>query len=218
MSDKPAKTRKSKTTEAEVGTYTLEKVQTDKQYTELGEVNMEPVQNLGHVASVLGVYAKTLIPDDFGVPATPGSAGCDLSALLLAGTKVTGCDANSRYVERTVKNDGCVYLEPFDRVLIPTGVHLDIPEGYMVNIYPRSGSSLKKALHLNNSVAVIDSDYTGEIFVSVINASNTRMTIADGERIAQFIAQPVVHLPVRRLTSEPSKEGRGAGGFGSTGI
>lgn len=207
MSDKPTKTRKTKTE-----TVALEPV-------DLGTVVMQSADLLPAEESVtLGIYANHEVEQGIGVPETPGSAGADLSARLPEGSVVNTFDALGKAQERRVKDGGVVYLEPMDRALIPTGIHMDIPHGYMVNIFPRSGSSLKKALHLNNSVAIIDSDYTGEIMISVFNASQTRMAIRDGERIAQFVVTPVVHLPVVRLTSVPSKEGRGVGGFGSTGI
>lgn len=100
--------------------------------------------------------------------------------------------------------------------LIHTGVAMQIPEGYVGLIYARSGIATKRGLAPANKVGVIDSDYRGEIMVSVFNHSSETQTVAAGERIAQIVITP--YLTVNFVESEELDDTeRGAGGFGSTG-
>lgn len=126
--------------------------------------------------------------------ATPLSAGMDLRANL--GTSVT--------------------LEPMQRVLIPTGLYIALPEGYEAQVRPRSGLALKYGITVLNSPGTIDADYRGEIRVILVNLSTESFLIEDGERIAQMViarheqAEWVV-------TDELDSTERGVGGFGHTG-
>ena len=109
-----------------------------------------------------------------------------------------------------------VTLSPFERMLIPTGLFIELPDGYRARLRARSGNALKKGLMLPNAPATINSDYRGEIKVIVANISTEPQTIEPGERIAQLIVaryetvewQAVTHL---------SETSRSEGGFGSTG-
>ena len=100
--------------------------------------------------------------------------------------------------------------------LIHTGLALEIPEGYAGLIYARSGIATKRGLAPANKVGVIDSDYRGEIMVSLHNHSSESQTIADGERIAQLVITPFLAVEFNE-TGELTDTVRGAGGFGSTG-
>lgn len=100
--------------------------------------------------------------------------------------------------------------------LIHTGLALEIPEGYAGLIYARSGIATKRGLAPANKVGVIDSDYRGEIMVSLHNHSSESQTIADGERIAQLVITPFLAVEFNE-TDELTDTVRGAGGFGSTG-
>ncbi|WP_456243268.1 dUTP diphosphatase [Thermonema rossianum] len=127
--------------------------------------------------------------------ATAGSAGMDLRANL----------------------NEAVTLQPLERALIPTGLYVQLPEGYEGQIRPRSGLSIKKGITLINCVGTLDSDYTGEIKLGVVNLSNEPYTIEDGERLAQLVVaryEQVEWEPVETLEATE----RGEGGFGSTGI
>lgn len=107
-------------------------------------------------------------------------------------------------------------LQPLERVLVPTGLFIELPVGYEAQVRPRSGLSIKKGLTLVNSPGTIDSDYRGEIKVALINLSNEPQTIAQGERIAQMVVaryERVVWSEVETL----GETARGTGGFGSTG-
>ena len=128
--------------------------------------------------------------------ATEGSAGMDLIACL--------------YQD--------VVLKPLERALIPTGIAIKLPSAdYGAFVYARSGLSIKKGITLANCVGVIDSDYTGEIKVGLINLSNEEYTVQNGERIAQLVIMPVCQANLVEV-DELEKTERGAGGFGSTGM
>ena len=110
-----------------------------------------------------------------------------------------------------------VILKPLQRTLIPTGLYIELPQGYEAQIRPRSGLAIKKGLSLINTPGTIDSDYRGEIKIILINLSNETAVVNTGERIAQMvIAQYVTIDPVE--VEELSETERGEGGFGHTGI
>jgi len=109
-----------------------------------------------------------------------------------------------------------VVLKPMERKMIPTGLFLEIPEGYEVQVRPRSGLALKHGLTCLNSPGTVDSDYRGEIKIILINLSQEEHTINSGDRIAQMVLCKVEKAflqPVIKLESTL----RGEGGFGHTG-
>ena len=107
-------------------------------------------------------------------------------------------------------------LEPLDRVLAPTGLHIALPEGYEAQIRPRSGMAYKKGITLANCVGTIDSDYRGEIKVALVNLSMDIVEIPKGERIAQLVVAPYTKVDWTMVTYLSDTD-RGEGGFGSTG-
>lgn len=109
-----------------------------------------------------------------------------------------------------------VTLKPLERRLIPTGLYLEIPSGFEVQIRPRSGFAFKQGVTVLNSPGTIDADYRGEIGVLLINLSNEDVIIESGERVAQMVVAPFVQAQLK-LTTELSETSRGDGGFGSTG-
>lgn len=112
-----------------------------------------------------------------------------------------------------------VTLEPFGRSLVSTGIFLDIPEGYEIQVRPKSGLAIKKGLSVLNTPGTVDQGYTGEIKVIVFNMSNERQTIEFGDKIAQAVLCPVVagkHVNLQRVLDVDNKD-RGDSGFGSTG-
>lgn len=109
-----------------------------------------------------------------------------------------------------------ITLEPLERTLLPTGLFLELPQGYEAQIRPRSGLAAKRGLTLLNAPGTIDSDYRGEILCILVNLSNLPQTIEPGERIAQMVVAKFeqiefVHVEQLDVTI------RGTGGFGSTG-
>jgi len=109
-------------------------------------------------------------------------------------------------------------LEPFERKLISTGIAVAIPEGYAGFVQPRSGLAVKQGLSLVNTPGLIDSHYRGEIKVIAINLDpRESITIARGDKIAQFVLQPVACAELVEV-DELDATTRGEGGFGSTGV
>lgn len=112
--------------------------------------------------------------------------------------------------------DEVVTLKPLERKLIPTGLFIELPEGYEAQIRPRSGLALNEGLGLLNSPGTLDADYRGELGVIVVNLSNAVITIEDGERICQMIINRVEQAEWIEV-DELSDTERGKGGFGHTG-
>lgn len=109
-----------------------------------------------------------------------------------------------------------VTLKPLERAMIPTGLYVEIPEGYEIQVRPRSGLAAKHGVTVLNSPGTIDADYRGEIRVVLVNLSNEPFEIVPGERIAQFVVAR--HERIEWVLSDSlSDTDRGAGGFGSTG-
>jgi dUTP pyrophosphatase len=111
---------------------------------------------------------------------------------------------------------GTVTLAPGERTLVPTGLHVEIPPGFEMQVRPRSGLALKHGLTLPNTPGTIDSDYRGPLGVILINLGAAPVTIEHGDRIAQAVIAPVVQARFE-LVESLSDTARGQGGFGSTG-
>lgn len=126
--------------------------------------------------------------------ATPGSSGLDLQAEV----------------------DGEVVIPPGGRALVPTGWAMAIPEGYEVQVRPRSGLAAKHGVTVLNAPGTVDSDYRGEVKVILVNHGDAPFVVRQGDRIAQAVVCPVVQALVREVDSLDDTH-RGAGGFGSTG-
>lgn len=119
-------------------------------------------------------------------------------------------------LDLTANIDEPVILQPLERRLVPTGLHIALPPGYEAQIRPRSGLALKHGISMVNTPGTIDADYRGEIGIIVINLSNEEFTIADGDRIAQMVIarhETVEWEPVETL----DETSRGHGAFGHTG-
>jgi len=135
------------------------------------------------------------IRDQLPLYATPGAAGLDLRACL----------------------DAPLVLQPGDSQLVPSGIAIHLGDaGLAAIVLPRSGLGAKHGIVLGNLVGLIDSDYQGQIFVSVWNRGRNAFTIAPLERIAQLVVVPVVQVAFE-VVEEFAASARGAGGFGSTG-
>ncbi len=126
---------------------------------------------------------------------TLGSAGMDLHAFL----------------------DTPIELQTLDRILIPTGLYIELPNGYEAQVRPRSGLAINQGISIPNTPGTIDSDYRGEIKVPIINLSKEKQTIYPGDRIAQMVIAKYEQVEWLAIDVLSSTE-RGEGGFGSTGI
>ena len=113
--------------------------------------------------------------------------------------------------------DESIVLHPMERRLVPTGLHIALPQGFEAQIRPRSGLALKHGITVLNTPGTIDADYRGELMVLLINFSDTDFVINDGERIAQMgVAR---HEQIEfQLVDELDDTERGAGGYGHTGV
>ena len=109
-----------------------------------------------------------------------------------------------------------ICIQALERVLIPTGLFIELPVGYEAQVRPRSGLAYKKGVGVVNSPGTIDADYRGEIKVIIINLSNEELWIEDGERIAQMVIAKHERADWEEVDSLSDTD-RGAGGFGSTG-
>lgn len=110
-----------------------------------------------------------------------------------------------------------IAIHPGERVQVPTGLVLDIPDGYDVKVYSRSGLSIKNGIRLANSVAVIDNDYKEELFVLLINDSHDTFLLHHGIRIAQFELDKVNDFEIVEVDKKPEQTTDRTGGLGSTG-
>lgn len=112
--------------------------------------------------------------------------------------------------------DKPIRLLPGDRALIPTGLHIQLPEGYEAQIRPRSGNALKLGLTVLNTPGCVDADYRGDIGVILINLGGEPLEINDGDRIAQMVIAPVMRIEWDEV-DELTATDRGDGGFGHSG-
>ncbi len=139
---------------------------------------------------VLKLNAQAQVPEYM----SPGAAGCDVRACLEENLEIA----------------------PGDREAVPTGLAVQIPAGYEIQVRPRSGLAYKQGLTVVNAPGTIDSDYRGEIKVLVINLGRQSVTVEPGMRIAQLVLQKVSQISWQAAESLESTD-REAGGFGSTG-
>ena len=110
-----------------------------------------------------------------------------------------------------------IVLAPLGRAIVPTGLYLEIPAGYEVQVRPRSGLAAKRGVTVLNAPGTIDADYRGEVCVILVNLGAEPFTVERGERIAQLVLAR--HETIEwEACSELAESGRGAGGFGSTGV
>lgn len=119
-------------------------------------------------------------------------------------------------VRAAVGADEPIVLQPGERAMIPTGLSMAIPEGYEIQMRPRSGLAAKHGVTCLNAPGTVDSDYRGELKVILINHGAEAFTIARGERIGQMVLAPVTRAGFTLVDALPQTE-RGDGGFGSTG-
>lgn len=113
--------------------------------------------------------------------------------------------------------DESIVLHPMERRLVPTGLHIALPQGFEAQIRPRSGLALKYGITVLNTPGTIDADYRGELMVLLINFSDTDFVINDGERIAQMVVARHEQIEFQ-LVDELDDTERGAGGYGHTGV
>tara|TARA_R110000796_G_scaffold47404_1_gene114021 strand:+ start:4319 stop:4897 length:579 start_codon:yes stop_codon:yes gene_type:complete len=159
---------------------------------------------------------------------TDQSACFDLYAHLEPGVVVRGYDSvnRERMYDVTTKSttvqgdnrDFYISIPMQNRVLIPTGLIFDIPEGFSVRLHSRSSLSLKKGLMMVNGEGIIDSDYYHECYMMLYNSSNQTVEVGHGERIAQAEMIENLEYEIKQITEMPTQKTDRVGGFGSTGV
>lgn len=153
------------------------------------------------MSPVVKILFETWADHDLPMPAyeTPGAAGADIRANLPGEIRAVG-----------------LTLAPMQRLICPTGIRIEIPPGYEVQIRPRSGLATKSGITLPNTPGTIDSDYRGPLGVALVNLGDAPYTVHHGDRVAQIIVAPVVQA-VFAVVGALAQTARGTGGFGSTG-
>ena len=149
-------------------------------------------------------------PVTIAVSRLPHGAGLDLPAFETAGA--AGMD-----VRAAVPADTPLVIEPGGRALVPTGLVMAVPEGFELQVRPRSGLAIRHGITCLNAPGTIDSDYRGEVMVILANFGSDPFAVTRGMRIAQLVAAPVTRPAIMEVDSLDTQTARGAGGFGSTG-
>jgi dUTP pyrophosphatase len=149
--------------------------------------------------------------------ATEQSACFDIAAQFAGKGLYYGYNANNTLFERHLTPGG-IKIMPQERMLVPTGLIFDIPEGFSLRLHARSGLSLKQGLVLANSEAVIDSDFVHETSVLLYNMSNNPIIIKDGDRVAQAELVEVLKYEFAEIKTAPRDKTSRKGGLGSTGV
>lgn len=147
---------------------------------------------------------------------TAQSACFDLSFQGFNNNTYEGYTITNKPFKRPMNNQ--IVIQPGDRVAVPTGLIMDISEGYSVRLHARSGMSLKQGLVLANAEGVVDSDYVQEVMVLVHNISSNQITIKSGDRIAQAELVEDVKYSIVESASRPGVKTTRVGGMGSTGV
>jgi dUTP pyrophosphatase len=157
----------------------------------MSEDNKEEISSSWPLVKILKAHQRIELPRY----ESEGAAGIDLRAFL----------------------DADAVIPALGRMKIPTGLRLQIPDGFEAQVRPRSGLAINSGLTVLNSPGTIDSDYRGDLEVILINLSDQDVTIKDGDRIAQLVIAQVCHVQLAQ-TQELAETKRGSGGFGSTGL
>ena len=129
----------------------------------------------------------------------------------------TYATAQSAGMDLRANIDAPITLRPMERQLIPTGLHIALPEGFEAQVRPRSGLALKHGITVLNTPGTIDADYRGELKVLLVNFSNTDFVINAGERVAQIVIARYEKVDFEQVIELDDTE-RGAGGYGHTGV
>lgn len=164
----------------------------------------------------LGIY-KTHPDIQDPIYGTKESACFDLRFDPAGKTQYTVITAQGKSITREFSK-GSAVINPKEVLFLPTGLIFDVPHGYSLRVFSRSGTASKRGLVMINGVGVVDHDYTGECSLLVYNAKDTQQTIESGERLAQAELIPILKLSFQKLDTPPAQKTDRVGGFGSTGV
>lgn len=201
-------------------------------FVDLGPVNLMPVQSALRMVEYptsdtikpinprVGVY-KLRNSAKLPAYATEGSAAADVYCDLAGYPHINIFFENGvkmiRGVERDSNGVEFMLLPPNHRAQVPTNLKFDIPPGYKLLVYPRSGLSLNRGLNLANAIGLIDVDYVDQLYILLTNTTNTTQVIRSGERIAQIEIVPYIQASFVETDSDISQKTSRAGGLGHTG-
>lgn len=166
---------------------------------------------------VFKIHPDAIIPQY----ATQGSAAFDLSVCLDANTKIRSFNPHNREMflpTKEVNGKWTTTVMPEFRTLLPTGLKFDIPNKHLIKLNIRSSMALKYGLSLANQTAIIDSDYTDELFIMVLNQSDTPIQLYHGDRVAQGMVEKAIQEPIVETLEDILPKGDRVGGLGSTGV
>ena len=149
--------------------------------------------------------------------ATANSACVDVYAFIQNKEIAVYDRYNNKSTIKTDENSVSIRIGPKERILVPTGIILDIPKHFSVRMHPRSGLAIKKGLALVNCEGVIDSDYVEELMIPLVNTSDISYDIGHQERVAQMELVRTEHFVYQHISERPSIKTDRSGGFGSTG-
>lgn len=193
---------------------TKKKRTTPQREVHTGELDVAETETETARSNELGIF-KIDPENDFVVEfKTQDSACFDLAPYFKQGDRVKVFLSNDEVVERKVTDVGLL-LQQGERALVPTGLIFDIPQGYCLEIYARSGSSLKQGIVLNNAPAQIDSDYVLQTYISIANTGGSKYLV-NAAPIAQAKLVKLVPTTFKALTEAPKQKTDRVGGFGST--
>ena len=149
--------------------------------------------------------------------ATANSACVDVYAFIQNKEIAVYDRYNNKSIIKTDENSVSIRIGPKERILVPTGIILDIPKHFSVRMHPRSGLAIKKGLALVNCEGVIDCDYVEELMIPLVNTSDISYDIGHQERVAQMELVRTEHFVYQHISERPSIKTDRSGGFGSTG-
>jgi len=172
------------------------------------------LENVNNILKFYRLSKEVQIP----TYATDGAAAFDLRVFLDGSSIECYRDNNEVAFQYVPLINPELILWSNWRYKIPTGLILDIPEGYRVDVNLRGGTAFKTGLILCNSTGIIDWDYVNELFICVMNTTENSITIQNGERIAQAKLERKIHSVLEELYQPPGKKTQRTGGFNSTGI
>lgn len=163
---------------------------------------------------VFKTHSNVLLP----VFSTKQSACFDLAACFAGKSTYKGFNRNNSPLERSFAVYNGIVIMPGERVMCPTGLIFDIPDGYSIRLHSRSGLSYKNGIVLSNQEAIIDSDYFQETFILLTNITEGKFTIHDGDRVAQGELVLRQIYTIEETKEQPQQKTDRKGGMGSTGV
>lgn len=196
-------------------TVKAEKVRKEREIERAKKINRKRVHNT--VIENFGLMHYRIHADVLAPSFQTSASSCfDFHAYLRKGATVKFVTSDNQQVDVVLKSDG-LQIKPGERVLVPTGLKFDIPEGHSMRLHARSGMAFKKGITLVNSEGVIDEDYIEEVFIPIVNVSSAPVIIRHEDRIAQGELVKDLRALSKGMNFPPKPKTNRNGGIGSTG-